>query len=219
VHFFFLTIGVAGGGPLRAEAAESETLSIEVHFQDYAGIPDSLLRKAARVAAQAYEPAGVAIEWLDCTPVLRGLPAPEGCGGETRATSLIIQLVSEKMAKAVPVPKSVFGYATPVTSKRFSNRAILFADRIRDHCEAFGLDAAVLLGMAIAHEIGHLLLERPGHGASGLMRCPWKRRDVVDAARGRLSFTSDQLALLHEGAVARSRTNGLWRGGAPGDSP
>ena len=56
--------------------------------------------------------------------------------------------------------------------------ATVFADRVRDIARAAGIDQRVLLGLAIAHEIGHLLLSTNTHAATGLMRARWSQADL-----------------------------------------
>jgi hypothetical protein len=41
-----------------------------------------------------------------------------------------------------------------------------------------GVDAPRLLGRAIAHELGHLLLGRTQHSESGIMRAAWSRQEL-----------------------------------------
>ncbi len=60
---------------------------------------------------------------------------------------------------------------------------------------ASGVDAAILLAHAMAHEIGHLLLP-DGHSASGLMRADWSADDLHDAVRGELNFTPEQADVI-----------------------
>jgi hypothetical protein len=52
-----------------------------------------------------------------------------------------------------------------------------------------------ILGHAMAHEIGHLLLG-PGHSQVGIMQAEWTREDLARAARNELSFTPQQMELL-----------------------
>jgi len=52
-----------------------------------------------------------------------------------------------------------------------------------------------ILGHAMAHEIGHLLLG-PSHSPAGIMRAEWTRKDLESAARNELSFTPQQMELL-----------------------
>ena len=71
--------------------------------------------------------------------------------------------------------------------------AYAFFDRIRAVAVRFDRDLLLptLLGHVIAHEVGHILL-REGHAAEGLMRAEWVDRDLLQAKRGRLSFTAKQ---------------------------
>jgi hypothetical protein len=52
-----------------------------------------------------------------------------------------------------------------------------------------GLDAPELLGRAIAHEIGHLLLRAPGHAQSGLMRPLWTDEELSQNRPGDWTFS------------------------------
>jgi hypothetical protein len=52
-------------------------------------------------------------------------------------------------------------------------------------------DVARLLGFAIAHEMGHLLLPA-GHSPSGIMRPDWNGDDLRHIASGSLQFTPAQ---------------------------
>jgi hypothetical protein len=55
-----------------------------------------------------------------------------------------------------------------------------------------GLTAEAILGLVIAHELGHLLLGTNSHAAQGIMRANWKRQDLSLAGKGMLGFTEDQ---------------------------
>ena len=213
-HAVSIWVALGLSHPAAAGEDERRPLTIEVHLQDYAGVPGRLLRGGAAVADEIYRPANIAIEWRNCTAAIEGLPVAPECSAEVRPNLLVIQLAPEKMAKRVPLPRSVFGYAPRAQSGLQPNRATLFWDRIRDYCRDNAFDARALLGAAIAHEIGHLLLGPGRHGARGMMRCPWKKPDVRSAARGRLSFTPDELALIRQGARRRVRPKASPSGGA-----
>ena len=51
--------------------------------------------------------------------------------------------------------------------------ATAFSDRIADAATRVGVDAGTLLGLVIAHELGHLLLGSGYHGWTGVMRADW----------------------------------------------
>jgi hypothetical protein len=60
------------------------------------------------------------------------------------------------------------------------------------------LDAprALLLGLVMAHEIGHLLLPYEKHANTGLMRAGWSRTDIELAGRGQLRFSATEAGLI-----------------------
>jgi hypothetical protein len=53
-------------------------------------------------------------------------------------------------------------------------------------------DAVELLGVVMAHEIGHLLLPPGSHVEYGLMRGRWDYRDIRDLNRLDLDFSAAQ---------------------------
>ena len=70
--------------------------------------------------------------------------------------------------------------------------ATVFFHRIEIIAGDLGVSQGPLLGHALAHEVGHLLLGRGYHARSGLMRCPWRRRDLKNAAWGRLWLSGEE---------------------------
>jgi hypothetical protein len=53
--------------------------------------------------------------------------------------------------------------------------ATAFSDRVADAATRVGVDAGTLLGLVIAHELGHLLLGSGYHGGTGVMRADWPK--------------------------------------------
>ena len=53
-----------------------------------------------------------------------------------------------------------------------------------------------MLAIAIAHELGHLLLPDGKHAKAGLMRALWDGNDFRSADAGLLAFSSDTAALI-----------------------
>jgi hypothetical protein len=51
--------------------------------------------------------------------------------------------------------------------------ATAFSDRIASAAMRVDVDAGTLLGLVIAHEVGHLLLGSGYHGWTGVMRADW----------------------------------------------
>jgi len=63
-----------------------------------------------------------------------------------------------------------------------------------DVCES--ASTAQILAHAMAHEIGHLLLNLETHSDSGIMRATWDVRTLQDACYGYLLFTPQQAELM-----------------------
>lgn len=186
-----------------AQTATRGVLRLEVHIHNYASAAIHEIEDAFQVARQVFRQADVEIEWVECTAALAGKPAPATCNERMRPTSLVVQLPTKRMVKGVPVSRDVFGYAVPGGPRGFATRASLFYDRIASYSTANGSSMDALFGMALAHEIGHLLLGRESHSKKGLMSCPWSKEEIRDAARGRLSFGPLQLAKIQEQTLAR----------------
>ena len=71
------------------------------------------------------------------------------------------------------------------TTTRSGALATIYIDRVTWLADSAGVDARLVLGRAIAHELGHLLLGTNAHSDAGLMRAVWscdalQRNTTVD---------------------------------------
>ena len=67
-----------------------------------------------------------------------------------------------------------------------------------------GGDSSRILGYAIAHEIGHLLLGSNGHSQAGVMRAYWSHDFLRRAKRELLLFSPEQGQLMRTHVSARA---------------
>lgn len=70
--------------------------------------------------------------------------------------------------------------------------AVVLADAVKKHAVYGGASFADLLGLAMAHELGHLLLQSARHSAAGIMRARLTEKGLRDDDRGYLRFTADE---------------------------
>lgn len=56
--------------------------------------------------------------------------------------------------------------------------ATVYVDRVEWIAKQTGTDPRALLGRAIAHELGHLLMPASGHSTRGLMRAIWSGAEL-----------------------------------------
>jgi hypothetical protein len=78
--------------------------------------------------------------------------------------------------------------------------AYLLFDRIRHVALSSGGEAADILGLVIAHEMGHLLLPFGSHSQNGLMRPSWRPEDFTLGSQP--AFTQAQADGIRELLVA-----------------
>lgn len=164
-----------------ATTGSAETFRTVVRVYE-TGIGDMALRTAAIAKAAAIvEAAGISVEWYDCTDNGRR-PV---CQDARRAGNFIARLMPTMTIGATPRQVSVealntptetdppLGFAVVDPGAHTGKMATLFHDQIESVARRTGVARSELLGRALAHEIGHLLLGVRGHSRSGIMRAVW----------------------------------------------
>ena len=80
----------------------------------------------------------------------------------------------------------------------------VLADRIDSMARRTKSDGAVLLGRAIAHELGHLLLGSVSHSQHGLMRAHWTDSEVELNRQLDWIFSNREEVTMRSNLVARA---------------
>jgi hypothetical protein len=205
-----LASGLTGLG-YAAPAASSETSPvITVHMHNYARVDPKTLAKAEEVTTGIFREAGVETRWA--STVLNAENDQEKFAGHLIYSFADIQLsiLPTEMSDRFGLPNNVMGMV-PRTDAQI---AYVFDDKVEALFQAMlsayrtgHIDRRVsesqILGIAIAHELGHLLLDLQGHSANGIMRGELGLRDLRNAAFQMLLFTPQQAEVLR--ANARSR--------------
>jgi hypothetical protein len=102
------------------------------------------------------------------------------------------------------VHDSAFGFATPLAGMG-NHAAVLYGPISKAvHESSFEIDCGELMGAAVAHELGHLIMGSVRHG-SGVMKANWERSDFFAISEGQLSFTPEEIRELHQGIAGRTR--------------
>jgi hypothetical protein len=70
--------------------------------------------------------------------------------------------------------------------------AMIFYDRVERLKQTDEMDLTTVLGLAMAHEIGHVLLRSSAHSQGGIMKSPWTKTDLQHAAVRLSKFTALQ---------------------------
>jgi hypothetical protein len=174
-----------------------EPLPIKL-FND-AAVGDSVLHGAKEEAAWLLKSACVALTWVPC-PVVSGKNLIL-CQAPARAIELHIlpsPLTNDFSADAM-------GMAMPHLGS--GSHAAVFLSRVRQTAARNPgiIDLSNLLGYAMAHEIGHVLLHSTTHSGEGLMRADLRPTDLKKAGQRQLKFTLKQAREIHRGALENGR--------------
>jgi hypothetical protein len=175
---------VACATALAASPARAGTLTVVISVYDMASGDASIRAVAMRGAAEAIASAGMTVRWRDCS---RG-GADHPCRTVRNAGDLVVRImpVATNTAGADDVE---LGFAPIDPDGRATVIATVYYDVVERVARRTGLNARELLGRAMAHEIGHLLLRAPGHASSGLMRPLWRDEDLTQNRPGDWTFS------------------------------
>lgn len=143
-------------------------MRVAVHVYNQVGdlsVEDQLT--ALTVAKEVFSTVSVDLAWTMCEPGMCLTPSVE---------ALKLRLVRSPDRGAAS--SLVLGEALIDSRTRDGVLATVFIDRTGRLARDLGIDHRTLLGRAIAHELGHLLLGTSAHGA-GLMRETWSHGELL----------------------------------------
>jgi len=173
-------------GSAAHQRSQPAAVSLTVSVFNDANVPPSALSKAQDRVIAIMLRAGVALTWLDCgTP---GNRQPDsGCSAIVFPKHVSVRVVP----KTSPAKPRIFGQSFQDATGE-GNYAIVYFPGLATSNTSSTVPAGELLGCVIAHELGHLLLGKDSHSATGLMSAVWQDAELRQAAHGNLFFTAGQ---------------------------
>ena len=190
-----------------AGAAQGQPSTLTVRVLDNAELPRDTLRQAVLGAQGIFRWAGVEMEWLPCSPSMEAEGQDMRCHQGQKKGDMNLGIAPRSMEGAFPISRWALGLAMPAPEGRPASHAFVFYGRVEDFGKRIGYPVGLLLGAAIAHEVGHLLIG-PEHTAGGIMRANWKKQSMAEAARGQLRFSTEQAVRLQALVQCRAELNG-----------
>jgi hypothetical protein len=192
---------------LQAQPVEAgddfDSLTIRIRVYDYVRIPEIELLEATRVAGEVLQKANIQVRWQECT----GSP-DEGrrlfdCDPQVRHTDVIVSLVPRIEDHFPGVAPNALGFSITPRGSEPATMAYVGYFRVYRLSLSCAFTVPELLGLATAHEIGHVLLADNSHSLSGIMRARWPSRDLQRRSWEQFQFTQDQIRKLR--AAVRMR--------------
>ena len=173
--------------------------TITVQIYNYSLASPTVLEGAEREADRILRMAGLRAVWLEC-PVGPFTPGSQGhCDKAPEAINLRLRVLGAPLTNKFQ--DTVFGFTVhPVLASVYYE----YATR-RAKSDDADFEAPIVLGCAIAHELGHLLLGTNSHSDAGIMQPCWESNQFRQLMTGNLIFTTEQSKLMQEHARTRMR--------------
>jgi hypothetical protein len=174
-------------------------IAIVLHVYNYAGVGADVLWRAQVEATRVYEAIGVNITWVDAgsdfdTPDARA--------------EISVAILPESMAARRQLGSDVLGCA-PGTVEERGRIAFALYDRIKGVTRHDPLAVGRVLGLVIAHEVGHLLLPYGSHSERGIMHDNWDVNSARFILASDLGFTDEQGELIRSRLALEEITSPL----------
>jgi hypothetical protein len=167
------------------ESGHSPTLTVLVY--DTAQASPALLAAAEREAGRILGEAGVRVVWLDCLDRNSSADAQELCHKAREPTDVVLRVLPGHIQGRLQ--DSLFGFVFPPA---LASVYYEYAGRLASSDR----EISIMLGCAIAHEVGHLLLGPNSHSGGGIMHGEWGPKEFRLALMGGLLFTSQQSKVI-----------------------
>jgi|SRR5688572_21455011 len=208
-------LALAASVPCRAQAADTPS-RVSIRIYDTASSADDQRAAAIQIAAAILAEAGVNAAWFDCT----GDADRQACVPPRAERELVIRIAPTFVPTTMGIHGTiesridrnaaglVLGYAVVEPSTGAGALATVFLERVLGIAQRTAVQPSALLGRAIAHEVGHLLLGTNGHSRTGLMREVWTDAELLlDRREDWLFGRSERADLESYASSSPERTN------------
>ena len=157
-----------------ASGQDPTPLAVAIH--DSAAVDAAVLDSARARASAVFARAGVRVDWVKESGAAAGFR--------------VQVLLRARNAQSAPGQQRIMGVALAADA----HRAVLsvFFDAVTDVARRYGAPVGDVLGIALAHEMGHVLLPPPSHSPDGIMKASWEGDDLRHALNGELAFSNAQ---------------------------
>ena len=189
-------------------AGSSEVLVLEpshpkitVRTYNYA-ISSGLLARSEGEATVILNHAGLEVAWVNCLLEGREEGNYSGCQVPMGAADFVVKILTAREADRF-THHEVLGQALECAKDWIGCSAYVFHRNFQEIERYVDATEAQLLGHALAHEIGHLLLGPNSHTSIGVMRAHWRQQDFLTIARSYLFFTDQQSRRIRDEVSAR----------------
>lgn len=211
-----IVAGIAGAGlvtaapasvasartPAKDEVEPSPRITVRVY--NYAGALRGTLLQAEEESSRIFHEAGVEVAWFDCPTTHAEEEKYPACALPLGAMAVDLKVLPAFMAERLRPGREEMGRALTSARAGIASTAWVFYERVEQAAASQVASQSQILGHAMTHEIGHLLLGSEQHSHGGIMRANWDRKCLEEASRGQLFFTRNEAELIRTEVLTRS---------------
>jgi len=179
-----------------ADAASRDDAIVAIRTYNYAQVSTERLANARATADRIFHDAGISLEWIDCR-------VPQSESGAACTTPLsegrdLLLRLRDRAQNDSGNTTRIFALGTSMLDRGRGGGVMMTVDVSAIHTVVGPalLEVSAVLGRAIAHEIGHLLLGTPDHPTGGLMRARWSQDELRDLTPSHWRFSSGEAARM-----------------------
>lgn len=186
-----------------AQAASESEQSVTIRTYNYAPASVEHFAAAKSEAAHIFGTARISLDWIECR--VRGVATGAPCTQPLVAgRDLMLRLVDRAPGRE----GRIVALGESMLDREGRGGVLMTVDLYPVRTIAAGGSAmlSTLLGRAIAHEIGHLLLGSAEHPRFGLMRALWSHDELRGLKPAHWGFSRREAAQMRKALRARSRT-------------
>ena len=187
---------------LAAEPVEKTKLTICVY--DHSLLKTGTLIQAEKEADRIFRQAGVETEWLDRPTSQAEATGKTNVLEQLGPTGFVLKILPRSMTAHLQIRDTALGYSIPCPADGSACIANILYHRVQNFAQSENVSLSQALGLAIAHEIGHLLLRSNAHSGAGVMQPRWRGKDLQQASKGLLFFTAEQAEFIRAEVLKRT---------------
>jgi hypothetical protein len=197
---FTLGLFLTSGCRARAEIARRGSLELitTVYVFNSAHLGQADLIKAQMLAGRIFGKTGIKVNWVAGLTARR--PDDQPTTEKWDRANLLLRIRKSPTIRGKRFNPEAVGFCLSLRA----NEAVVLLDRIQDRAAELNANPAVGLGVSMAHEMGHLLLQSETHSLAGIMKARWLADDLTAAESGTLTFTREQGRSMQNRVFANS---------------
>ena len=182
-------------------ASAEPPAALTVRLYNASGIAAPELVAARHAIDATFEDTGLDLIVRHCGPPLSPGGQPDLCGERLKPFEVVVRIIEAPTFSASLDPEAC-GMAYVVKETDRGWLATAFSDRIANAASRVGVDAGTLLGLVIAHEVGHLMLGGRYHSWQGVMRADWPEA-LLERKSDQWRFSKLEGAMMRQVASIR----------------